>query len=338
MSKAPRVSIIILNWNGWKDTIECLESLYRVTYPNYDVIVVDNASRDDSIQKIREYAEGKIKVNSKFFKYNPNNKPIKVFEISEDEAKQGKFNRSLYGKFDIDRRMILIKNKSNYGFAGGNNVGIKFTLSVLNADYVLLLNNDTVVNKKFLDELIKVTKINGAGIVGSKIYLYDSPTKIWSVGGEINWSKGYTYHITKISTSDNNLRYINPLWTTGCSILIESEVIHNVGLLDTTYFVNYEDTDFCLRAYKKGYFVSVSLTSHVWHKEGSAKIWLSDKKIYHSLKSQFIFFKRWNKKVIPYLLLKNILILHAYLLTGNYRLYIAGLKGIQEGVLQLKVK
>ena len=76
----PRVSIIILNWNGWRDTIECLESLYRITYPNYDVIVVDNGSRDDSVQKIKEYCEGKIEVNSKFFKYDPSNKPTKVFE------------------------------------------------------------------------------------------------------------------------------------------------------------------------------------------------------------------------------------------------------------------
>ncbi|WP_370520470.1 glycosyltransferase family 2 protein [Thermococcus sp. LS2] len=96
----PRVSIIILNWNGWRDTIECLESLYRITYLNYDVIVIDNGSRDNSIQKIREYCEGKIKVNSEFFKYSPYNKPIRVFEISEDEAKQGKFDRSLYEKFE----------------------------------------------------------------------------------------------------------------------------------------------------------------------------------------------------------------------------------------------
>ncbi|ACJ17344.1 glycosyltransferase family protein [Thermococcus onnurineus NA1] len=109
--RSPRISIIILNWNGWRDTIECLESLYRITYPNYDVIVVDNASQDDSIEKIKEYAEGKIEVNLKFFKYNPNNKPIKVFEVSEDEARQGKFNRPLYEKFDVDRRMILIKKQ-----------------------------------------------------------------------------------------------------------------------------------------------------------------------------------------------------------------------------------
>ena len=78
----PRVSIIILNWNGWKDTIECLESLYKINYPNYDVIVIDNDSKDGSIEKIKEYCNGKIKqilpefvalrsapieVNSKFF-------------------------------------------------------------------------------------------------------------------------------------------------------------------------------------------------------------------------------------------------------------------------------
>ena len=109
---------------------------YRITYPNYDVIVVDNGSRDDSVRRIKEYCEGKIEVNSKFFKYDPSNKPIKVFEISEDEARKGRFDRPLYEKFDPDRRLILIKNKDNYGFAGGNNVGIKFALSVLNPKYI----------------------------------------------------------------------------------------------------------------------------------------------------------------------------------------------------------
>ncbi|WP_297480865.1 glycosyltransferase family 2 protein, partial [Thermococcus sp.] len=171
---APRVSIIILNWNGWEDTIECLESLYRITYPNYDVIVVDNGSMDDSIQKIMKYAEGKIEVHSKFFEYNPSNKPIKVFEVNEEEARQGIFNKPSYEKFNVNRRMILIKNMENYGYAGGNNIGIKFALSILNPDYVLLLNNDTVVDPNFLTELVKVAESNEKiGIVGPKIYYYD---------------------------------------------------------------------------------------------------------------------------------------------------------------------
>ena len=73
-----RVAIIILNWNGWEDTIECLESLYQINYPNYNVILVDNASSDESLKKIKEYAEGKIKIESNFFDYNSDNKPIDV--------------------------------------------------------------------------------------------------------------------------------------------------------------------------------------------------------------------------------------------------------------------
>ena len=76
----PSVSIIILNWNGWSDTIECLESIYQLNYSNYRVIVVDNNSSDDSVQKINDYAMGKLEVKSNFFKYNPTNKPIKIID------------------------------------------------------------------------------------------------------------------------------------------------------------------------------------------------------------------------------------------------------------------
>jgi len=65
-NKWPSVAIIVLNWNGWQDTIECLESLYQISYPNYEIIVVDNGSKDESIENIKKYCEGKIKVKSKF--------------------------------------------------------------------------------------------------------------------------------------------------------------------------------------------------------------------------------------------------------------------------------
>ena len=70
--------MLFLNWNGWQDTIECLESIYQNDYPNYDVIVVDNDSNDESVDKIKEYCNGKIKVESPFFRYDPHNKPIKL--------------------------------------------------------------------------------------------------------------------------------------------------------------------------------------------------------------------------------------------------------------------
>ena len=264
----PRVSIIILNWNSWRDTIECLESLYRITYPNYDVIVVDNGSKDDSVQKIKEYCEGKIEVNSKFFKYDPNNKPIKVFEISEDEARIGRFNRPLYEKFDSDRRLILIKNKDNYGFAGGHNIGIKFALRCLNSNYILLLNNDTVVDPNFLTEMMNIVlDYKDIGICGPKIYYYDEPRRIWRAGGDFNFWIGMVKGkgADEIDHGQYN-RISEEKFVDGCCMLVSREVLTKVGLLDETFFFGFEDVDICIRATKSGFKVLYVFKSKIWHK------------------------------------------------------------------------
>ncbi len=274
MLKAPKVSIIILNWNGWKDTVECLESLYRITYPNYDVIVVDNGSRDDSVQEIKEYAAGKIQVSSKFFEYSPNNKPIKVFEVSEDDVKRGRFNRPLYEKVDPDRRMILIKNKDNYGFAGGNNIGIKFALSVLNPDYVLLLNNDTVVDKRFLDELVKVAESDEKiGIVGPKIYYYEYNGRsdvIWFTGGRIHRWWIWIYNKDKAGIQDSNKETLskNVEWVSGAALMMNTRYFKT---LNSNYFFGNEDVELGINAQQKGLRVIYVPTSRVWHKVGVSR-------------------------------------------------------------------
>lgn len=183
----PKVAIIILNWNGWKDTIECLESLYQITYPNYDVIVVDNGSEDDSVERIKEYAESEIKIESKFFEYAPSNKPIKYIEYTREEAEAGGGKEDKIVDLSSIRKMILIKNKQNLGFAGGCNVGIQYALQN-GADYVLPLNNDTIIKEDFLDGFIgQASKYPDAGAIGPKIYFYDEPDKIWFAGGYIDW-------------------------------------------------------------------------------------------------------------------------------------------------------
>ena len=113
----PKVSIVILNWNGWEDTIECLESLYQITYPDYDVIVVDNGSEDESVEKIKEYAEGNIVVESKFFEYSSGNKPIKIIEYTREEAEAGGGKEEEIADLPSNRKLIIIKNEKNYGFA-----------------------------------------------------------------------------------------------------------------------------------------------------------------------------------------------------------------------------
>lgn len=138
MSKLPKVSIIVLNWNRLMDTSECLETLQKVEYENKEIIVVDNGSSNGSQDYIRR------------------------------------------NYHDI----MLVENTENLGFAEGNNKGIQLALRN-GADYVFLLNNDTIVDRNVIEELIEVAETDILiGFLGPKIYYYNEPNRIWSAGGD----------------------------------------------------------------------------------------------------------------------------------------------------------
>jgi len=270
---SPRVSIIILNWNGWRDTVECLESVYQIDYPNYDVIVVDNGSNDDSIKRIKEYCAGKIRVESKFFEYDPTNKPIRVFDIDEEEARTCKFNKKLYEKYNIRKRLILIKNKKNYGFTGGNNIAMRFAMNVLDPKYILLLNNDTVVDKNFLSELVKVAESDlKIGIVQSKILRKDNPRIIDSTGHVFKWGKFIDRGHGEIDFGQyDRIKEIES--ACGASLLLRVEMLKKIGLFNDYFFAYYEDIELSLRAKKFGWQILFCPTSIVYHKgHGSSRI------------------------------------------------------------------
>jgi len=331
----PRVSIIILNWNGWKDTVECLESLYQITYPNYDVILIDNGSKDESIQKIKEYCAGKIKVESKFFEYNPDNKPIKIIEYTREEAEAGGGKEKEIAHFPSNRRMIIIKNEKNYGFAEGNNIGIRYALKALNPDYVLLLNNDTVVDKSFLGELVKVGEGDEKiGVVGPKIYYYDEPEEIWFVGGKISFLKG-SCKILRAKT-EANLDYI-----AGTALMIKTKVIEQIGLLDKEYFAYWEETDWCVRAKKESFKLSLVAKSKIWH-----KISVSTKKVaglseYYLQRNRFLFMSKnaclSNKILFIFWSISFDFFLRSFALiyNQNFTAYKNYLKGTKDGLLYL---
>ena len=137
---SPKVEIIILNWNGKEDTIECLQSLQKVKYGNVDITVVDNASTDDSAEKI----------------------------ASEFPS------------------VKLLKNNKNLMYAGGNNVAIKEALRG-EAEYFLILNNDTILHEDFLNYLVKsIRSDKKIGIVAPKINYYNNRKLIWYAGGFVN--------------------------------------------------------------------------------------------------------------------------------------------------------
>jgi GT2 family glycosyltransferase len=291
----PRVAIIILNWNGWENTIECLESLFNINYPNYYIILVDNDSDDNSIIKIMEYCRGKISPESNYFKYNKNNKPIKIKKVNYDEIKTVKLEKDYINLPNKEKNIILLENDKNYGFAEGNNIAIRFVMKNLDPEYLLLLNNDTVVDNRFLTELINVAIKNvDIGFVGPKIYEYDKDEiskTISFAGGNLN---NYTSQPHPIGAgqldktqydSDRQVDYVE-----GSCILIKKDLIKQVGLLDKEYFTYWEEIDWCIRGQKKGFKSFYSYKSIIWHKGYASD--LSANSIYYMIKNRFLYINK----------------------------------------------
>ena len=296
MKAAPRVSIIILNWNGWMDTVECLESVSRITYSNYDIIVADNGSENESIDKIKDYAEGKFKVTSKFFNYSEKNKPLRYIEYSREEAEDGGGREVELANLPSCKKFILIENGKNLGFAEGNNIAIRYALKVLNPEYVLLLNNDTVVNNVFLDELITVAEFDKKiGFVGPKTYYYDYYGRtdvINFAGGRLVMWKGKAVHIGVSETDQGQYDKIKEVdYVEGSCLLARRETLETVGLLDPTYFLYWEETDWCIRAKNAGFRLFYTPKSKIWHKIGASN--QGKRSWYYFTRSRFIFTRRY---------------------------------------------
>ncbi len=280
-----KVGIVILNWNGWEDTIECLESVYQIDYPNYEVIVVDNNSKDNSIERIKEYCEGKIKVSSRFFKYKNENKPIKVIELTREKGK--KFKKTV--NLPSNKKLILIKNSENLGFAGGNNVGIKFALKN-DCDFILLLNNDTVVEPNILKKFLNSwQELENPGAISGIICYYDSPDKIWFGGAKWEWAKIRFKINEKFPKKILKTDYI-----CGACLFTSRGVIQKVGLFDERFFLIWEDTDWSYRARKKGYNLYILPDIKIFHKTansfGSYQTFLCQ---YYFIRNQFLFFYKY---------------------------------------------
>lgn len=331
-----KLSIIILNWNGWQDTIECLESVFQNDYSNYNIIVVDNDSEDESVKKIEEYCNGKIKVKSPFFRYDPDNKPLEILETEPDDN----FERKKIVE-SSSPKLFLIKNDKNEGFAEGNNIGIRYALNNLNPDYILLLNNDTVVDKGFLVQMLKISESNDKiGITGPKIYYYDEPNRIWFAKGKISWKfcRGLNtgYNETDVGQYDHveEVEYIS-----GCAFLIKKEVIEKIGLLDKMFFLYFEEIDWTLRASQIGYKSVFVPRGKVWHKISRSGGGISGNiGLYYITRNRWLLMKRWAKKTDFLLFIvfqaMGALILPLFLSIyyKNPKLFSAYYRGIYDGL------
>jgi GT2 family glycosyltransferase len=165
----------------------------------------------------------------------------------------------------------FIRNDSNLGFAEGNNVGIRHALK-RGADYVLLLNNDTIVDPGFLEPLVEIAETDDQiGVAGPMNYFYDAPKVIQSIGAGINLWKG-SHSIIGIREVDKG-QYNEPMevdYVSGAALLVKRRMIEDIGLLDPDYFLYSEEVDWCYRAAKAGYKIMAVPESKIWHKVSSS--------------------------------------------------------------------
>lgn len=246
-----KVAIILVNYNGEKYNEECICSILKSTYNNYEIIVVDNASTDNSVKLIRERFYDNIK--------------------------------------------IILSNE-NLGFSGANNIGINYALDN-GFDYVMLLNNDTIIDENMIKIMVE-TSANKV-VVSPKIYYYDNKNIIWSAGGSINWSKGLPiqYGINEEDNYENNNKK-SIEFATGCCVLIPINAIKKVGMMSEEYFLYYEDTDYCVRLIRGGYKIIYEPEAILFHKvsastggEKSKMYW------YYMTRNRLIFNKKFNNTI-----------------------------------------
>lgn len=330
----PKVSIIILNWNGWKDTIECLESVYRIDYPNYNVIVVDNGSEDDSIDMIRKYVNGEISIKSDFFEFNKDNKPIEMFEYENNEYDSFTNHVDEFENISSNKKLILIKNYYDAGFSVGNNIGINFAQENLNIEYIMILSNDIIVAEDFLDKLITFASSDQKiGIVGPRVLYYDNPKKTAYLGRKVNLYTATTSDIYNEKESYSPSVEVD--YVVGCGLLIKKSVIESIGILNPNYFLYYEDVDWCTRARKSGYNIYSLPESKIWHKISSEE---SDSltRYYYGSRNSLLFLKNnWNMGLIllfPVTILNNLFYSFTLIFKGKRKAGITVLKSIYDGI------
>lgn len=192
-------------------------------------------------------------------------------------------------QFTVDNSQLtdtvkIIKSNENLGFSGGNNVGIQYALDH-KADYVLILNNDTIVHKNLINELLEVAESDEKiGIVVPKIYFAkgyefhkDRYKKgelgkvIWYAGGIIDWDNVVGKHRGVDEVDNGQYDQVEPTeFASGCCFLVKIEVFEKVGFFDEKYFLYYEDADLSMRINKAGHAIMYVPKAILWHKNAGA--------------------------------------------------------------------
>jgi GT2 family glycosyltransferase len=218
----PRVLIVLVNYNGFEYTRECINSLLNLDYPRYDIFTVDNGSNDGSGKKLAELFKGSI----------------------------------IYAELPI-----------NLGVTGGNNRGIEYAVSN-NYDYILFLNNDTTVEPIFLSKMINASIEYGSSLIVPKIICFYDRNKLdHFVGIDVDWSTAQPFNYVPYPEDipDLNKRIEIGVAST-CCLLVPISLPKKIGMMDESYFMYYDDSDFTIRARRAGFRMVYEPESIIYHK------------------------------------------------------------------------
>jgi GT2 family glycosyltransferase len=256
------VSIILVNWRGWQDTILCLQSVFRLRSDRFRVIVCDNASGDESVPMLRAWAAGRLSAwvtpaaAARAHAIPAAGTPTTAIEHMAGELVVG----------GAPERLVLLHTGANLGFAGGCNAGIRYALERGDCDAVWLLNNDTVVDEHALDALLNESdRHRNAALVSSRVVNMNRPDTPWFEGGEFRPLTGAARHV-----SASRFRRARQPYLSGCSLFIPRSVLDRVGLLDDSFFMYGEDVDYSIRARAAGTELVLAERSVVLHAEGAS--------------------------------------------------------------------
>ncbi len=275
-----KIAVIILNWNQTDLTLACLKSVFQSRTDGQieiEAIVVDNGSTDDSKKRLKEIQEKR-----------------NLFRQGRDEIE---ILRSKFPNFKV------IFNKENLGFAGGNNVGIRYALKN-KADFIFILNNDTEIKNDCLLNLwqtfLEEEKI---GLVSPKIYYApgfefhkkryqkkDLGRVIWYAGGKIDWDNVLGRHlgVDEVDQGQYEKRKENE-FATGCAFMAKRAVFESVGFFDERFCLYLEDLDFSYRVVKSGFKLVFNPQAVVWHKNAGSSSAGSALQTYYFTRNRLLF-------------------------------------------------
>ncbi|WP_245555008.1 glycosyltransferase [Geopsychrobacter electrodiphilus] len=260
------------------------------------------------MERIKAWAEGRLNVLPaagslhRLRSFPPVTKPVSYVEYDRQAAEAGGTGREI-------SELILIRTGANLGFAGGNNVGLRYVLARDDFDYVWLLNNDTVVNSDALSYMVE--RMHGkpdAGICGSTLLYYDHPEKVQALGGGyyckwigLPWHQGRLQRAELKRNRDRAERWMN--YIVGASMLVSRKFLRDIGLMCEDYFLYFEETDWALRAEGK-FSLVYAPESVVYHKVGASigTSSLPNKKSlacdYYSARNRLLFTRRFFPEAI----------------------------------------